>query len=85
MQLYIHIIPDKTNNTLSIIDSGIGMTKVGKPVCLSVVGGFWAVAKSPPSHSGDDMAKSGCGGRHEASGCCRWRACHCAGAPAAPH
>ncbi|PSC75952.1 heat shock 83 [Micractinium conductrix] len=26
-ELYIHIIPDKTNNTLSIIDSGIGMTK----------------------------------------------------------
>lgn len=28
LQLYIHIVPDKTNNTLSIIDSGIGMTKV---------------------------------------------------------
>ncbi|XP_010246543.1 PREDICTED: heat shock cognate protein 80 [Nelumbo nucifera] len=26
-ELFIHIIPDKTNNTLSIIDSGIGMTK----------------------------------------------------------
>ncbi|KAL4441490.1 hypothetical protein ABPG77_001994 [Micractinium sp. CCAP 211/92] len=26
-ELYIHIVPDKTNNTLSIIDSGIGMTK----------------------------------------------------------
>jgi len=25
--LYIHIIPDKTNKTLTIIDSGIGMTK----------------------------------------------------------
>jgi molecular chaperone HtpG len=25
--LYIHIIPDKTNNTLTIVDSGIGMTK----------------------------------------------------------
>ncbi|XP_056861020.1 heat shock protein 90-2 [Raphanus sativus] len=25
--LFIHIIPDKTNNTLTIIDSGIGMTK----------------------------------------------------------
>jgi len=26
-ELYIHLIPDKTNHTLSIIDSGIGMTK----------------------------------------------------------
>lgn len=28
-ELFIHIIPDKTNNSLSIIDSGIGMTKAG--------------------------------------------------------
>ncbi|KAL6130752.1 hypothetical protein ACLB2K_069131 [Fragaria x ananassa] len=26
-ELYIRLVPDKTNNTLSIIDSGIGMTK----------------------------------------------------------
>ncbi|KAJ7960983.1 putative Heat shock protein [Quillaja saponaria] len=26
-ELFIHIIPDKTNNSLTIIDSGIGMTK----------------------------------------------------------
>ncbi|WZZ31787.1 heat shock protein 90-2-like [Brassica napus] len=26
-ELFIHIIPDKTNNTLTIVDSGIGMTK----------------------------------------------------------
>ena len=26
-ELFIHIIPDKTNNTLTIIDSGLGMTK----------------------------------------------------------
>jgi len=25
--LFIHVIPDKTNNTLTIVDSGIGMTK----------------------------------------------------------
>lgn len=29
-ELFIHIVPDKTNNTLSIIDSGVGMTKAGK-------------------------------------------------------
>ncbi|KAL5147284.1 Heat shock protein 90-4 [Glycine soja] len=29
-ELFIHIISDKTNNTLSIIDNGIGMTKAGK-------------------------------------------------------
>lgn len=29
-ELFIHIVPDKTNNTLSIIDSGIGMTKAGR-------------------------------------------------------
>ena len=28
-ELFIHIVPDKTNNTLSVIDSGIGMTKSG--------------------------------------------------------
>ncbi|KAH8969085.1 hypothetical protein BDL97_02G016400 [Sphagnum fallax] len=26
-ELFIHVVPDKTNNTISIIDSGIGMTK----------------------------------------------------------
>jgi len=26
-ELFIHVIPDKTNNTLTIVDSGIGMTK----------------------------------------------------------
>ena len=26
-ELFIHVVPDKTNNTLTIIDSGIGMTK----------------------------------------------------------
>ncbi|KHN15626.1 Heat shock protein 90-4, partial [Glycine soja] len=25
--LFIHIIPDKTNNMLTIVDNGIGMTK----------------------------------------------------------
>ena len=41
-ELFIHIIPDKANGTLSIIDSGIGMTKAGELftshqlVCLAV-------------------------------------------------
>lgn len=26
-ELFIHIVPDKINNTLTIIDSGFGMTK----------------------------------------------------------
>ena len=30
-ELYIKIIPDKANNTLTIIDTGIGMTKVRCP------------------------------------------------------
>ena len=29
-ELFIHIIPDKASNTLTIIDSGIGMTKSGE-------------------------------------------------------
>jgi len=34
-ELYIHIVPDKTNNTIAIIDSGIGMTKAGKDFLTS--------------------------------------------------
>lgn len=29
-ELFIRLVPDKVNKTLSIIDSGVGMTKAGK-------------------------------------------------------
>lgn len=29
-ELFIHLVPDRSNNTLSIIDSGIGFTKAGE-------------------------------------------------------
>jgi len=29
-ELFIHLVPDKANKTLTIIDSGIGMTKAGQ-------------------------------------------------------
>ena len=29
-KLFIHIIPDKNNNMLTIVNSGIGMTKAGR-------------------------------------------------------
>jgi len=38
-ELFIRLVPDKTNNTLSIIDSGIGMTKAGDfttPCCFRI-------------------------------------------------
>ncbi|KAL6289026.1 hypothetical protein ACE6H2_006536 [Prunus campanulata] len=33
LELFILFIPNKNNNTLTIIDCGIGMTKAGKLIC----------------------------------------------------
>lgn len=34
-ELFVHIIPDQVNNSLTIIDSGIGMTKTGRNLRMS--------------------------------------------------
>jgi HSP90 family molecular chaperone len=36
-ELYIRVIPDKSNNTLTLIDSGIGMTKTDLIACLGTI------------------------------------------------
>jgi hypothetical protein len=38
-ELFIHIIPDKAANTLTIVDSGIGMTKAGMFIFCWFLGG----------------------------------------------
>lgn len=43
-ELFIRLVPDKANNTLSIIDSGIGMTKAGNlmiPFCFRRLMHVW--------------------------------------------
>eukprot|EP00741_Cyanophora_paradoxa_P006271 tig00000989_g6080.t1 len=36
-ELYIHVVPDKANKTLSLIDSGVGMTKADMINCLGTI------------------------------------------------
>jgi molecular chaperone HtpG len=37
-ELFIHIVPDKATNSISIIDSGIGMTKAGESLWCAFKG-----------------------------------------------
>jgi len=48
-ELFIHIIPDKTNNTLTIIDSGIGMTKAGMYLISFKSNLYWFLVSNPVS------------------------------------
>ncbi|GJS42784.1 heat shock protein 83, partial [Tanacetum coccineum] len=41
-ELFIHIIPDKTNNTLTLVDSGIGMTKADVSMIRQFGVGFYS-------------------------------------------
>lgn len=57
-ELFIHLVPDKANKTLSIIDSGIGMTKAGQ--CTP---GADAIASCPGSILSVDQRSPGCAPR----------------------
>jgi HSP90 family molecular chaperone len=39
--LFIHIVPDKANNTIAIVDSGIGMTKAGERQQFDIMAEFF--------------------------------------------
>jgi hypothetical protein len=48
-ELFIRIVPDKANKTLSIIYSGVGMTKAGTLLCFtpfSLLTEFWMMLSS---------------------------------------
>ena len=48
-ELFIHIVPDKTNNTISITDSGVGMTKADLVNNLGTIARSGTKVWFPPS------------------------------------